>query len=113
MHKSDRVMRQFRWMQQILPPWKHYTRWTGEGKTVHILRHRHLSYFTPYTDIEADACIIIDVEIDPVIDANVDARINIGVSKFCNNIHLHANSVTNTHHIIVLLKWVIDVTIFL
>ncbi|KAK5771947.1 hypothetical protein PVK06_048203 [Gossypium arboreum] len=46
------------------------------------------------------------------INASIDTHINVDVSRFCNIIRLFVDSVINTHHIDILLMWVIGATTF-
>ncbi|KAH1031946.1 hypothetical protein J1N35_044120 [Gossypium stocksii] len=59
-------------------------------------------YPEPFTDDDSNTAT------DPIINTSVNAD----VYGFRNTIHLHADSVRNTHNIIVLSMWVIGVTIF-
>ncbi|MBA0648296.1 hypothetical protein Goklo_016048 [Gossypium klotzschianum] len=131
MHESDQVMRQFEWRQQIpLPPTCHGSkssasriyypwrrrvgnddhpsnvgldtvarRYIFRGTNVPCILHLHVDIDVgANTEPNADACIVTNTGTDPVLLA----RLNVKVSKFCDTIHLHVDSVINIHNIIVL-----------
>ncbi|KAK5825465.1 hypothetical protein PVK06_020302 [Gossypium arboreum] len=75
--------------------------------------------FHLYTDIDANpnvgACTATNNNTDTyphaVVDTNFDARDNIDVLEIWGTLWLHADSDTNIAHIIVLSRWLNDVTI--
>ncbi|KAH1082865.1 hypothetical protein J1N35_022626 [Gossypium stocksii] len=54
------------------------------------------------TEPNANISKFTDGNTDTNIDVVIDARVYADVSKFCNFIQLFIDSVTNTHHIIIL-----------
>ncbi|KAH1129568.1 hypothetical protein J1N35_000946 [Gossypium stocksii] len=68
--------------------------------------------YVAYVESDAAAYTLNDNDTNPVVNVSFDARVNVNVYGFWDTIHLHINSVSNIHRIIVLSRWVIGATIF-
>ncbi|KAH1114931.1 hypothetical protein J1N35_008309 [Gossypium stocksii] len=68
---------------------------------VPCILHPHIDFnYVVYAEPNAATCTFNDDKIDAIIDLAVNA--NFDVYEFLDTIHSHANSVSNTHRIIVL-----------